>query len=252
MLVRSRASYSWLLQCLNSILKQKYEKFTILLIDDVSDYTREQKQEIQQLLKTHVAIFNRERKYSLRNAYEAINEYATDDLGIVVNIDGDDYLTSENALARINHIYEVKKCLLSYGECRIVFPSFSWKSWLPSKYVFSQHNTRYPKQVEVMGEYRRDPIFRPLHPRTWRVDLFEKIKEKDFKDNQGNWLMTCEDQAMFFPMLEMSGGHYFVDSKIMYAYRWDHPNTDYRIRQQQQRLDEILIRNKSKYEQIYE
>lgn len=250
-LMRSRTNYIWLIQAIHSVLCQQDSEFKILFVDDASDYTREQKTTIQRLLKNHIVTFNNERKYSLRNAYEMIREYAKED-GIVVNVDGDDFLAGSDVLSRIKYCYQKSNCLLAYGECRVLQPSWNWKELFPSKYIFSKHNTRYSKETEVNNTYRKDPVFRPLHPRSWKVSLFNKIDVTDFLDDRGNWFKTCEDQAMFFPMLEMAGGRYCVENRVLYYYRYNHPEADSRVNRQLQLSEEAFIRKKSLYNRIYD
>lgn len=251
-LIRSRTKFEWVIRSIQSALTQEYNDFKILFVDDASDYTREQQQTIRSMLKGHVVVFNQKRKYSPRNGYEMIHKYVDQNGALVVNLDGDDFWVNSRALKRISEIYQRTNCLLAYGECRLVLPNLSWKSFLPSNLIFKGHNTRYDRRVEVGNEYRQDPIFRPLHPRSWKAEVFKRIEKEAFLDNEGNWLTTCEDQAMFFPMLEMSGGRYAVDNKILYGYRWDYFGNNYRYQPEVQRRDEQLIRSKKPYQRYYD
>lgn len=44
--------------------------------------------------------------------------------------------------------------------------------------------------------------------RSFKVDLFMKIDEKDMKFENGDWINATYDEAILLPMLEMSCGNF--------------------------------------------
>ena len=247
-LIRSWNSFQYFDQCVDSVFKQYFRDYTILFVDDCSEYTKDQKRHIKQRLKDHVVVFNSERKFSIRNAYETLHNYVTDDEAVIFNLDGDDYLRVPDALSAIFDVYDRSNCLLTYGECFIVNNWFLAR-FLPCRYVLSGRNIRYPKEVECSSSYRK-MYFIPLHPRTWKMELFRKIHKESFQNNNGSWFTTCEDQAMFYPMLEMSGGRYQVIKKPLYYYRMGHSTSDKAINMSLQLRDEKEIQKKKPYQPI--
>src|SRR5687768_3511909 len=91
-LVRVWNGFSYLERCLQSVLSQQLsQKFTIILVDDHSDYTRKQLGQLSRLLTGHLVIRNTSRQFSVKNAFSAIHSHVPDN-AIVVNVDGDDWL----------------------------------------------------------------------------------------------------------------------------------------------------------------
>lgn len=246
-LIRSWNSFEYFDRCIDSVLNQTYKNYKILFVDDASPYTKTQKSYIKNKLKNHVVIFNRKRRYSLFNLYYMLRKYAKNDNAVVVNLDGDDWLLDNIALDYIAKIYSKNpKCLLSYGEC-VLWDGKKYSK--PSRFVMENTNVPYPKSVVKNNSYRLYP-FLPLHPRTWKVWLFKKIKKEDFLRPDGSWLQFAEDQALFYPMLEMANGSYSVIKKPLYVYNIATMHSDVKSNTLALLKDELIIRKKKPYEPI--
>jgi glycosyltransferase involved in cell wall biosynthesis len=222
-LVRSWNSFPYLTQCLSSILRQKANNFTVLFVDDASDYTNAQKRYIQRMLSKHIVVFNKTRRYASRNAYEVIHQYVSEDDAIIMNVDGDDWLTQEDVIQKVVSEYWQTGCLLTYGNCQYYDPGTARHLKIASD--IDEVNHRYPQFFEASNAYR-DTFFLPFHLRTWQSGLFKRIPKKAFLRPNGTWLKTCEDEAMFLPMLEMAKGRYSVISDVLYTYNAQNYRSD--------------------------
>jgi glycosyltransferase involved in cell wall biosynthesis len=244
-LIRSWNSFEFFDKCINSVLKQNYSNYIILFVDDASPYSTKQKRYINKLLKEHVVVFNKKRKYSLRNAYDLINKHAKRKDAVIFNLDGDDWLLP-NALSTVAKAYrDNPSCLFTYGECLI------WNgkeiSKKRSRDILEHANKPYKKSVVKDNNYRKTP-FLPLHPRTWKVWLFKKINKEDFLRVDKTWIKYVEDQAIYFPMFEMAGERCKNLRKPIYVYNIANKYSITRHDLSGTILEELTIRRKAKYE----
>jgi glycosyltransferase involved in cell wall biosynthesis len=249
-LIRSWNAYEYFDKCIDSVLVQNYKNYKILFIDDASNYSFKQKKHIRLKLKKHIVVFNKKRKYALYNAYFMIHKYATNPEAVIFNLDGDDWLYSQYSLSTIARVYiKFPDCNFTYGEC------FVWNKQKlikkPSRFILPNVNIRYSKTIVKTQSYRQEP-FLPLHPRTWKVLLFNKLSISEFLRPEGNWIRFAEDQAIFFPFLEMAKGKYQVLKKPIYVYNMTNKKSDVNANIYGLLRDEITIRKKLFYRAIQE
>ena len=88
------------------------------------------------------------------------------------------------------------------------------------------------------------------HLRSYRRDLFLKIKEDDFKLSDGEWLDVTGDQAFMLPMLEMSGERSRFIPDILYVYNVANPTRDGATKVGRQEEVARYIRLKEKYNRL--
>jgi len=244
-LIRSWNAFEYFDRCIDSVLNQTYKNFKILFIDDCSNYTKKQKEYIKKRLKNHIVVFNKKRRYSVFNAYKIIHKYAKDSEGVVLNLDGDDWLLDNNVLSFLAKVYDNNPdCLVTYGEC-LLWDGKEYSS-RPSRFIKKFANIPYPKRLIRKNSYRLEPFY-PLHPRTWKVWLYKKIKKEDLQRPDGSWLEFAEDQAMFFPMLEMVNERYRVIKKPLYVYNVTTKHSDIKLNLIKLLKDELIIRKKTPY-----
>ena len=62
--------------------------------------------------------------------------------------------------------------------------------------------------------------------RTFYTSLYKKINDKDHKFDNGTFLDTMYDDAMQYPMLEMSGQHVEHIPQLCYFYNKQYSNSD--------------------------
>lgn len=251
-LIRTYAKFEWVYQCVKSAISQDFHDFKILFVSDAYDYTLQQKNILERMLQNQIVIFNKQRQYSLKNGYDLIKKYITDDEAIIVNLDGDDYFSRADALTIIYHTFQQTGCWLTYGDCRLIGHSW-WGDLIPARWVLKHHNIRYPKGDDKArhqansSRFRADPVFRPLHPMTFKKWLFDRIKVEDLKNSQGEWFKTCQDQAIVLPLLEMCNDNYQVINQVLYCHRFRHNDADEIINLETQKKDLAQIKQKSPY-----
>lgn len=213
-LVRSWNAYDYFDTCIDSIFRQNYKNYTIIFIDDASEYTIQQRKHISEKLKKHICIFNAKRKFPLENASAAIKKYCTQKDGVVFNLDGDDWLPNDGVLTELAKVYAKKSIMATYGDCYI---------YNTAQKIFTASATQkftnipYPNEVISQKSFRLEPFY-PLHPLTWRVSAFLKIPENYFKYPSGDWLKYCQDLAIFFPLLEQNPGKVLCLNTPLYVY----------------------------------
>lgn len=244
-LIRSWKSLQYFDRCVDSVLSQNYKNYKILFVDDNSGYGVRKKEYMKNKLKGHYVKFNRKRLYSLKNAFNLLSICANDD-AVVFNLDGDDWLLDRDSLGKIARMYHNNSdCLLTYGECLL------WKngelSKKPSRFILPYANRSYPEKIIKNRLYREEPFY-PLHPRTWKLSLFKKINKKDFMTPDGKWIRFAEDQAIFYPMLEMANGKFVVVKEPVYVHNFEHEYSDLKSNILGLVRDELAIRKKERYE----
>lgn len=58
------------------------------------------------------------------------------------------------------------------------------------------------------------------HLRSFRIDLYRQIKEKDLKFPNGEWFTSTYDEVICLPMMEMSCGKIEVIREYCYLYTY--------------------------------
>jgi glycosyltransferase involved in cell wall biosynthesis len=246
-LIRSWKCFPYLEHSLSSVVGQKDKRFTVLFVDDCSDYTQVQKKYIRTMLAGHIVRFNTTRKYAARNAYEMIHKYAKNDNDIIINVDGDDWLPRNDVISMVKKIYASTNCMLTYGNCEYYHPGYADHGRLAS--ADGQLNHRYPSVIERANAYRKT-FFIPLHLRTWKAGLFKKINKESFLRPDGAWTRSCEDQAMFLPMLEIAGGKYQVLHQSLYVYNRQNIYNEAKTNREDLFFDELCLYKKQPYNSL--
>ena len=111
-------------------------------------------------------------------------------------------------------------------------------------------NTKYPKKVIKKRLFRLEP-FRVSHPMTFKTSLFKMIKQKDFKDESGEWLKYEHDLASFLPMLEMENTKFVFIKKPLYVYNTVSPNLNIKKSPYELAKEELIIRKKDIYDILH-
>jgi glycosyltransferase involved in cell wall biosynthesis len=217
-----------------SIMSQRFTDFTCYITDDLStDNT------IEVIKKTiagdgrFILIENFNKMYQPGNYDQVIRWRAINGDEICVEIDGDDWLPNSNVLGLINETYNDKDVWMTSG-------SFKYSTGANG---FSVPPSSFDKI--------RNQNFTLSHLRTWKAWLWNKIKEEDLRDSEGNYWSVAGDLSFMFPMFEMSGEkHYRHIPSITYIYNENNPLNDHKVNMPKVNSIVNIIRNKTPYDKL--
>jgi len=218
-------------ECLSSIAKQKYENYSVILIDDCSDDDSLSKVPSGTKIKV---IVNKERKFALKNIVECLvsEEFEAND--IICLVDGDDRLSHPYVFNILNEVYSNSDALLSYGS----FRHFKSLGVIGAEY-----------SEEEFADIRRS-IWKATHLKTFKYNLFGQYLLLDpdlehLKNGENEVLTMPYDMALMFPLLEISGKDRskFIGTPL-YMYRL-HGGNDHHANRQKQAEGESIVRSKT-------
>ena len=217
-----------------SIMGQKFKDFTCYITDDLStDNTREIVKKTIKDDKRFILIENFNKMYQPGNYDQIIRWRAVDGNEICVEVDGDDWLSNSNVLGLINDVYSDTDVWMTSG-------SFKYSTG-------AQGFSTPPSSFDNI----RKQGFTLSHLRTWKAWLWNKIKEEDLRNSEGNYWDVAGDLAFMFPMFEMSGEkHYRYLSSINYIYNETNPLNDHKVNMPKVNSTVNIIRNKTPYNKI--
>jgi len=233
-IIPSYNNIKWIKETTESAINQKYENFNIIFIDDNSDdgsFELVKKNFID--VKNLQIIKNEKRMYALHNTILGVK--LSQDKSICIILDGDDKLKDDKVLQFLNHIYLNPHIWMTYGS-------------------YETSNGDKPKHLrsftydEILKNKFRETEWLATHLRTFRKELFLKIRDEDLKDSN-EYLKITGDLAQQFPMLEMAGFHSLFINEILYVYNLNNPISDNKQRNLQYET-ELKLRKKTKYNKL--
>ncbi|MBS0605194.1 MAG: glycosyltransferase family 2 protein [Verrucomicrobia bacterium] len=228
----------WYQPNLDSVLRQNYENYRVIYLDDnspdgtgglVADYLLEKDAEHRVTL-----IQNKQRVGALANIYSAV--WMCDPSEIVVTLDGDDWFYGENVLQILSNAYSDPNVWMTYGQ----YDSY------PSGAGFGAREL--PWWV-IADRCYRSYDWVTTHLRTFYAGLFQKINREDLLYD-GKFFSVTWDLAFMFPMLEMSATHSRYIPYQLYVYNVATPLNDNKLHRDLQRHLENVIRAKDRYDPI--
>ena len=213
---------------LDSLIHQYSSKpYQILIIEDGSpdstgkimdDYVKEHK-----LSSSFIKVVHNQQRVgsALENIYNAIHTYIPNHK-VVVCCDGDDTLSCNRVLERLEKEYKSPDIWMTYGRL-IVYPEC----------VFWTRCWGYSEETVRSCSFRQDWWNVPSHLKTFKASLFKNVRKEDLL-YEGKFFRKAWDMAMLYPMLEMSApktptakNHSaFIEDMILYVYNWDNPLCD--------------------------
>lgn len=181
---------AWVGKCIQSVKDQSNKNFTQIIVDDCStDKTIEAaKKAIGD--DSRFVIIEREEKTGALHGHILAGEYKYSEDDYFVHLDGDDWFSDEDVLARLDKIYEDDNIWCTYG-------NYKTTDGIPSvcKPVEDPHQM---VRLYLLTGW----IFSQI--RSFRGKLWRGLDEQDFRSNDGSYLAVA-DVAVFCPILEMAG-----------------------------------------------
>lgn len=222
-----------------SILKhQTYKNFEVYFIDDAStDNTFSRITELTSDDSRFNVFRNKTNIGSpLANIVKGFDLAQPNDDDIIINLDGDDWLSSVFVLDYINQFYQLNDCWMTYGNYQIY----------PSGDIGGHSSYSFPLQVIEENSYKRFP-FITSHLRTYKSWLFRKIDRNDLVDpTTGKIYSQASDLALMFPMLEMSGKKAIKIDAILYSLNRENELNEATLNLSKQKETELRIRSSQK------
>ena len=236
--VPSYNSSQWLSTCLQSIADQTYPHLDVCVIDDAST-EEEQRTIIAQYVTANgwKAIYNKVNQGTLHNLVEGTKALECNDDDVVIVVDGDDWLAHSCVLESLAFVYRSTGALMTYGQYMHLSTG---ETGCPRP---------YSSWTRFWRAYRKK-AWRLSHLRTYKYLLWRQIKDKDLRDEQGNYLQVAADLATMFPMAEMAGRHLHFIPEVMYVYNDLNPIGDEKIHRAEQLRVNRQLRSKRRYSQL--
>lgn len=120
---------------------------------------------------------------------------------IIVWVDGDDWLATDYALARVLREHEAG-AWVTYGQ-------FMWRD---GRLGFAA----------PVGTFPRAESWRATHLKTFRAGLVKAIRDEDFRTTGGEYCPYATDRIVMLPCLEMAAGKAAFIPEILYVYNDEH------------------------------
>jgi len=178
--------------------------------------------------KERVTVINHDhKKFALKGIYDYLSGYNDFSEQIIAVLDGDDALCNENTVDLILKEYD------NNPQLDALWTAHSWD-------INGMNISR--ELPEKINPYHYPWV--SSHLKTFKVNLFKKIKEENFKDLDGNWFERGYDQALYLPMLLLAKDRKFLN-EICYLYRINSNSLKFRPEKEKNQMDTIrLVRSR--------
>lgn len=236
----------WVTQNLASIICQDYGNYEAIYFDDAStDNTGKIAQELitnEPKFTYYKPTFRMYKTWFFSTLERA---FPVKDNDILVFVDGDDFLASENVLSYLNEVYNQTGCWMTYGGMRV---------WTGDDNIVEPYpqNSEIPEEVKRNKAYRKD-TWRTSHLKTMRGFVWNAINKDDLKPN-GKFMVGPDDLAIMFAALELCPPDkvYRVTDPI---YLYNHSEENQKSRaftdHKQTGIDfESIVRNRKPYDTL--
>lgn len=232
----------WIERCLDTCLTQRYDNYEVVLVDAVSD------DKTYEIAKKYAENFKSLRIYQNEIRLPQVANFLwlaelSKPNTICVSVDSDDWLKHGKVLNKLNDVYNSGDVWMTYGS----YLEYSGDDM--SLKDVSWHYNAYPDDI-IKNNSFREYKWVASHLRTFRRELLLKINKEDLKRSDGKWLDTTGDQAIIFPMLEMSGGKSRHISEPLLVYNVANQQRDGATNEPRQLELSNYIRAKKRYDLI--
>jgi glycosyltransferase involved in cell wall biosynthesis len=240
-LIASYNNSEWYKNNLDSIFEQFYSNYRIIYIDDASndgtpdlveDYIKERGMTDKVLL-----IRNTERQYKMANIYRAF--HLCDDRDIIIELDGDDWLSTAYAFNVYNEVYSNPHVWLTYGHF------MEWPTMKP------QRIREMPQAIFKLNKMRDVTANFWAGLRTYYAWLVKQIKIEDLLF-QGTFFQRSSDAAIMYPLLEMAHSHAKFVGDMLLLHNVQTPLNDHKADRKMQDDTFGSVKKKKGYSHIKE
>jgi len=238
-IIPSYNNSQWCESNISMLANQDYDNWHAIYINDAS--TDDTGQKVAELIKRYhmedkITLINNEtRQGAMANIYKAV--HMCNDWDVIINYDGDDWFNGVNVFKILNTAYADENVWLTYGSYQYLHNGTRGECATP-----------FPAAVVRGNGYRRD-IWRTSHLRTYYAWLFKCIKKEDLMVDGVFVPMSC-DQAIMYPLIEMSGGRFKYIHDILYVYNMVSPLNDHKVNQKLQVYVERAIKSRPRYQPL--
>lgn len=227
---------NWVEGNLNSALRQDYDNYDVVYVDDCStDGTLAAASSIlESSEKKFEIVSNKTNRKALYNLYTQILK--AKEGSIIITLDGDDMLAGTDVLSYLNQVYQNSNCWMTVGS-------------------YIQNDNYQVVSPRVSPEYWNSNIRKVpwsfSHLRTFRRELFMRIDRQHLLDTDGEFFKCTFDRAMMYPMVEMSGQEKVgLIGKVLYIYNRHNPISVDRVHRYDQLRIEAQISEMTPYQKI--
>jgi len=196
---------------IRSVAMQTHDNWEMVIVDDMS--TDETLEAIKQLsvfyqVDHKVSVISREEKYGeVRNTLDVCAQL--DDDTVVIRLDAGDWITDMGCFEILDMMYQAHN------------PAVLWTN---QRWGFSAQSICGP--IDKNLSVYKQP-WKSSHLKTFRAKELKGLNERNFRDDDGEWITIACDQAIFLPMMErarLSNRHLIYLPWIMYHYDIDLTN----------------------------
>lgn len=223
----------WIGRCIESVIRQNCENWTMSIVDDNSeDSTWDQILSYAGHHEKIQALRHKHRDGGMKSIIDAVRLSGEGAEDVMVWLDGDDWLYDQDVLDVLCDYYN-KGAWVTHG-------------------TFLRRSTG---QIQLTPDYfdiaqiRKAP-WMCSHLKTFKRKLFEKIKDEDLRDPQGQYYTMANDVAVMMPVCEMAGpGRVFHIEKPLYVYNDLTGRCNHHVSRAYQVACEREIRTKTPYKE---
>lgn len=205
----------YIAKCIISVLSQDYDNYTLIIVNDYStDKTHGIICKLLEKYNFSYVLNGRRVGSALANFIKGKDLVSGSDQDILAILDGDDSLAHDSVLSRLNKVYQDANVWLTYGQFEPLSGDY--------------HN--FCKPIPNTRTYRKDGVWLASHLKSFRRWLFDKIKDEDLRDSDGEYYKIVGDAAYFYPMIEMAGKkHIQFIPEVLYMYNDLNPMNDMKV-----------------------
>jgi len=211
-------SAPWIRMCLDSVVNQEYDNYDIIMVDAfTNDGTYDVLKEYESNHENFTCVRKTDRCFQTENVKDGV--HLSKPGSIIVTVDFDDWLPDSGVLSRLNEVYS-DDVWMTYGTYAEYVGGDNYQVF-PDGF-FHEHT----EETIATNNYR-SARWLTSHLRTFRKELFMRIKEEDFIDPVTNsYYDTAGDFTFMMPMLEMAAERQRYIPDVMYVYNKTNPISD--------------------------